>query len=94
MGRTEITTLVETSDCFIILGAFMTNVNLGIYTANLARSRCVYATSDKITVCYSTYEDVTFEDFLDGLCSPQLHKRPEVNLEWVLVPHQVLIDGS
>ncbi len=84
MGRTEITTLVETSDCLIILGAFMTDVNLGIYTANLARSRCVYATSDKITVCYSTYEDVTFEDFLDGLCSPQLHKRPEVNLEWVL----------
>ena len=84
MGRTEITTLVETSDCLIILGAFMTDVNLGIYTANLARSRSVYATSDKITVCYSTYEDVTFEDFLDGLCSPQLHKRPEVNLEWVL----------
>ncbi len=84
MGRTEITTLVETSDCLIILGAFMTDVNLGIYTANLARSRCVYATSDKITVCYSTYEDVTFEDFMEGLCSPQLHKRPEVNLEWVL----------
>ncbi len=84
MGRTEITTLVETSDCLIILGAFMTDVNLGIYTANLARSRSVYATSDKITVCYSTYEDVTFEDFLDGLSSPQLHKRPEVNLEWVL----------
>ena len=84
MGRTEITTLVETSDCLIILGAFMTDVNLGIYTANLARSRSVYATSDKITVCYSTYEDVTFEDFLDGLCSLQLNKRPEVNLEWVL----------
>ena len=84
MGRTEITTLVETSDCLVILGAFMTDVNLCIYTANLARSRSIYATSDKITVCYSTYEDVTFEDFLDGLCSPQLAKRPEANLEWVL----------
>jgi len=30
------------------LGAFMTDVNLGIYTANLERSRRVYATSDKI----------------------------------------------
>ncbi|MDE0483692.1 MAG: thiamine pyrophosphate-binding protein [Candidatus Poribacteria bacterium] len=84
MGRTEIATLVETSDCLIILGAFMTDVNLGIYTANLARSRSVYAASDKITVCYSAYEDVTFEDFLDGLCAPQLTKRPEANLEWVL----------
>lgn len=84
MGRTEISTLVETSDCLIILGAFMTDVNLGIYTANLARSRSVFATSDKTTVCYSTYENVTFEDFLDGLCVPQLAKRPAANLEWVL----------
>ncbi|MDE0087575.1 MAG: thiamine pyrophosphate-binding protein [Candidatus Poribacteria bacterium] len=98
MGRTEITTLVETSDCLIILGAFMTDVNLGIYTANLARSRSVYATSDKITVSYSTYEDVMFEDFLDGLCAPELVKRPDVDLEWVLevsepfvmVPDQIL----
>ncbi|MXZ01424.1 alpha-keto acid decarboxylase family protein [Candidatus Poribacteria bacterium] len=84
MGRAEITMLVETSDCIIILGAFMTDVNLGIYTANLVRSRRIYAISDKITVGYSTYEDVTFEDFIDGLCSPQLDKRPETNLEWVL----------
>lgn len=84
MGRIEITTLVETSDCLIILGAFMTDVNLGIYTANLARNRCVYATSDKITICYSTYEDIMFGDLIDGLCSPQLRKRPEVDLEWVL----------
>ena len=98
MGRPEITTLVETSDCLIILGAFMTDVNLGIYTANLARSRSIYASLDKITVCFSTYEDVTFEDFLDGLCAPQLAKRPEANLEWVLevsesfvmVPNQTL----
>ncbi|MCY4401021.1 MAG: thiamine pyrophosphate-binding protein [Candidatus Poribacteria bacterium] len=98
MGRTEITTLVETSDCLLILGAFMTDVNLGIYTANLARSRSVYASSDKITICFSTYEDVTLEDFLDGLCSSELHKRPDVNLEWVMevadpyvmVPEQAL----
>ena len=84
MGRTEITSLVETSDCLLILGAFMTDVNLGIYTANLARSRSIYASSDKISVCYSTYEDITLADFMDGLCSPQLKKHPEVNLEWVL----------
>lgn len=84
LGRIEITSLVETSDCLIILGAFMTDVNLGIYTANLARNRCVYATSDKITTCYSTYEDIMFGDLIDGLCSPQLCKRPEVDLEWVL----------
>lgn len=84
MGRAEITTLVETSDCVIVLGAFMTDVNLGIYTANLERSRCVYATADRIAARYSTYEDVAFEDFIDGLCSPKLQERGNIDLEWVL----------
>ena len=84
MGRAEVTTLVETSDCIIVLGAFMTDVNLGIYTANLERSRCVYATADRISARYSTYEDVAFEDFIDGLCSPKLKERGAIDLEWVL----------
>ena len=97
MGRDEITTLVESSDCVIILGAFMTDVNLGIYTANLERSRCVYATSDRIAVRHSTYEDVKFEDFIDGLCSPKLQKREDIDLEWVLTvpaPFKIVPDQS
>ncbi len=84
MSREEITVLVESADCLITLGAFMTDVNLGIYTANLDRSRRVYATSDKISVGYSTYENVTFEDFIDGLHSPKLHERGDIDLEWVM----------
>ncbi|MXY28146.1 alpha-keto acid decarboxylase family protein, partial [Candidatus Poribacteria bacterium] len=84
MSRDEVTMFVETSDCVIILGAFMTDVNLGIYTAKLERSRCIYATSDRIAVRYSTYENVTFEDFIDNLCSPQLRERGDIDLEWVM----------
>ena len=84
MGRDEVTMLVELSDCVIMLGAFMTDTNLGIYTANLDQSRSVYATSDRIKVRYSTYEDVTFEDFIDGLQGPKLQERGDIDLEWVL----------
>ena len=84
MSRDEVTMLVETSDCVIILGAFMTDVNLGIYTAKLERSRCLYATSDRIAVGYSTYEDVRFGDFINGLCSPKLRERGNIDLEWVM----------
>ena len=84
MSRDEVSMLVETSDCVIILGAFMTDVNLGIYTAKLERSHCLYATSDRIAVGYSTYEDVTFGDFIDGLCSPKLQERGDIDLEWVI----------
>ena len=84
MSRDEVSMFVETSDCVIILGAFMTDVNLGIYTAKLERSRCLHATSDRIAVGYSTYEDVTFGDFMDGLRSSKLQERGDIDLEWVI----------
>lgn len=82
MGRSEVRDYVEKSDCVIILGAFMTDVNLGIYTANLDRSRSIYATSEKINVRYHSYEDVMFEDFIDGINSNKLRKRRKTNLDW------------
>jgi len=84
MGRGEIREFVEDSDCVIILGAFMTDVNLGIYTANLERARSIYATSEKISVRYHSYEAVMFDDFIDGLISPQLKRRKKPNLAWAL----------
>ena len=84
MGRKEVREFVEDSDCVIILGAFMTDVNLGIYTANLDRARSIYATSEKITVRYHTYEDVMFDDFIDGINSSKLRKRRKPNLGWAL----------
>jgi len=95
MGRDEVRMLVETSDCVILLGAFMTDVNLGIYTANLDQSRLVSATSDKIKVGYSTYEAVRFADFIDGLQVPKLQKRGDIDLEWVLTvpePFEMVAD--
>ncbi len=80
MGKKEVREFVEDSDCVIILGAFMTDVNLGIYTANLDRARSIYATSEKITVRYHTYEDVMFDDFIDGINSAKLRKRRKPNL--------------
>ena len=82
MGKKEVREFVEDSDCVIILGAFMTDVNLGIYTANLDRARSIYATSEKITVRYHTYEDVMFDDFIDGINSAKLRKRRKPNLNW------------
>lgn len=82
MGKNEVREFVEDSDCVIILGAFMTDVNLGIYTANLDRARSIYATSEKIAVRYHSYEDVMFDDFIDGINSSKLRRRRKPNLDW------------
>jgi TPP-dependent 2-oxoacid decarboxylase len=67
MGREPVRRYVENSDCVILLGAFMTDINLGIYTAQLDLGRSIYATSEKLSIHFHTYEEVTFPDFLRGL---------------------------
>jgi len=72
MGREEVRRYVEESDCVLLLGVFMTDVNLGIYTARLELARAIYATSEKLTIRFHTYENVTLRDFLAGLIEAPL----------------------
>ena len=80
MGREDVRAYVESSDCVIMLGAFMTDINLGIYTAHLDQSRSIYATSEKFSIGYHTYEDVRFKDFMRGLVTARLRRRQFHNL--------------
>lgn len=75
MGRENVRRYVESSDCLLMLGAFMTDINLGIYTARLDPSRSIYATSEKLSIRYHTYEDVRFKDFLRSLIRAKLRRR-------------------
>ena len=77
MGRDEITRFVEESDCVLLLGAFMTDINLGIYTARLEPDKCIYATSEALRIRHHHYHGVQLGDFLRELRqrSPQPSKR-------------------
>src|SRR2546428_3242249 len=75
MGRDDVRQYVESSDCVIMLGAFMTDINLGVYTARLDPVRSIYATSEKLSIRYHTYEEVRFKDFMRGLLGLRLRRR-------------------
>ncbi|MHC4178321.1 MAG: thiamine pyrophosphate-dependent enzyme, partial [Planctomycetota bacterium] len=79
MGREEVTRLVEESDCVILLGAFMTDINLGIYTANLDPAKCIYATSESLRISHHHFHGVLLSDFLEGLVAAGL-KVPQSSL--------------
>jgi indolepyruvate decarboxylase len=72
MGREEVTQLVEQSDCVILLGAFMTDINLGIYTADLDPTRCIYATSESLRISHHHFRGVLLSDFLAELVAAGL----------------------
>lgn len=67
MGRAEVRDYIESSDCLIMLGTFMTDINLGIYTARLEPARAINATSEKLSIRHHNFEEVRFKDFLRGL---------------------------
>ena len=75
MGREEVRRYVESSDCVLMLGAFMTDINLGIYTARLDPARSISATSEKFSVRHHSYEGVSFEDFMEGLLQARWRRR-------------------
>ena len=75
MGREEVRAYVEESDCVVMLGAFMTDINLGIFTAQLDQGKAIYATSERLAIRHHTFENVRFKDFLRGLLDADLRQR-------------------
>jgi indolepyruvate decarboxylase len=76
MGREEVTQFVEDSDCVVLLGTFMTDINLGIYTANLDPGKCIYATSEQLRIRHHHYHDVLLGDFIRELAARAPHPPP------------------
>lgn len=76
MGREPVRKYVEESDCVILLGAFMTDINLGIFTANLDPGKCLYVTSEQLRIRHHHYHDVLLTDFMQGLLKADLKPPP------------------
>jgi indolepyruvate decarboxylase len=72
MGRAEVTELVESADCLLMLGCFLTDINLGIWTAKLDPSKCIDATSEDLRIKRHHYCDVRLDDFIRGLIDRRL----------------------
>ncbi len=93
MGRDEVTQFVEASDCLLMLGCFLTDINLGIFTAKLDPSRCINITSEDLQIRHHHYRDVRLDDFILGLrertlqlAGQELPPRPTVAGDWVADP--------
>lgn len=72
IGDQAVTDFVEESDLILLFGAFLSDINLGIYTAKLDPNRCVYATSESLRVSHHHYHNVDLKKFLVGLNSADL----------------------
>lgn len=67
LGNPEVAQFVESSDLIMLLGTFLTDINLGVYTANLELERCVYVTSEQMQISHHHYHNVSLDGFLKSL---------------------------
>ncbi len=67
IGDQQVTEFVESSDLVLLLGTFLSDINLGIYTAKLDPNRCILATSETLRISHHHYHDVDLKTFLLGL---------------------------
>lgn len=67
MSRDEVTRFVEDSDLVLLLGEFMTDINMGIYTAKLDPARSILANSETLQIRHHRFDNVLMHDFLREL---------------------------
>jgi len=100
VGDERVREYVEASDCLIILGAFMSDMMLGLNTARIDQGRTIYVTSESCAVRYHSYEGIGLDAFLGGLLSADLQARkirriphPEQPEEFAAVPERKVTAG-
>src|SRR5215207_4452786 len=86
LGRDDVRRYVEESDCLIMLGTLLTDINLGISTAKIDPTRCIHSTRDRLAVGLHTYENVRLDDFVCGLGNAGIAPRSNRNHPHAPVP--------
>jgi TPP-dependent 2-oxoacid decarboxylase len=81
MGYQSVREYVESSDCLILLGALMTDINFGISPTPIEQSRTIYVTSEKLSIKHHNFENILLQDFLTSLIEAPLARRDFVNIE-------------
>jgi TPP-dependent 2-oxoacid decarboxylase len=85
-SKEQVRQYVEGSDCLILLGVLLTDLDLGIFTANLDQGKSIYSTSEKTSIHYHTYNAVYLNGFLTGLLKADLKRRQDQDIPHALPP--------
>lgn len=80
MGYESVREYVESSDCLILLGALMTDINFAISSTPIEQSRSIYVTSEKLSIKHHNLENIFLHDFINGLIEAPLARRDLVTM--------------
>jgi TPP-dependent 2-oxoacid decarboxylase len=81
MGHQSVREYVESSDCLILLGALMTDIDFSISPTPIEQSRSIYVTTEKLSIKHHNFENVLLEDFLTKMIEAHLAKKNVESVE-------------
>ncbi|MDF3039594.1 MAG: Pyruvate decarboxylase, partial [Thermomicrobiales bacterium] len=82
MGQEATWRYVEGSDCVILLGTALTDVEMGGFTAELDPARTIHATRGRLAIGYHLFERVRLQDFVRGLAEADLPRFAAPDAPW------------
>jgi TPP-dependent 2-oxoacid decarboxylase len=93
LGHDYIRECVESSDCLIMLGAFLTDVELGTTDSpsKIDLGKTINVTSEKLSIGYHNYENVRLQDFMRGLLNSKLNPREYSSIRPFTAPCTALV---
>jgi TPP-dependent 2-oxoacid decarboxylase len=75
VGQEKTRQYVESSDCLIILGATLSDITLGMFTAQIDQKRIIYVSAEKLSVMYHHYDNIDIRDFLVALIDAHIARK-------------------
>jgi TPP-dependent 2-oxoacid decarboxylase len=75
VGQEKARQYVESSDCLIILGATLSDITLGMFTAKIDQSRIIYVSAEKLSVIYHHYDNIDIRDFFNALIDASIARK-------------------
>ena len=75
MGHQSVREYVESSDCLILLGALMTDIDFSISPTPIEPSKSIYVTSEKLSIKHHNFENILLRDFLTSLIEAPLGRK-------------------
>ena len=80
MGDESVRECVESSDCLILLGALMTDIDFGISATPIEQRHSIFVTSEKLSIRHHNFEIVRLHDFIRNLINANLSMREPTHL--------------
>jgi TPP-dependent 2-oxoacid decarboxylase len=80
MGYEWVREYVESSDCLILLGAFMTDIDFGISATPVDSKNIINVTSEKLTIRHHTFDNVGLQAFISNLITADIRAREPLYL--------------